>query len=568
MLARLALPLAVLAALVPARADACGGFFCDSVNGAPVPVDQTGENILFVVDRDAGLVEAHIQIQYTGDPQKFAWVIPVTAVPDFSVGSEALFTNLLGSTVPTYGFTAVRDCADDDRNSSPCAAVDAASDSGSGSTNATGPGESSDGGPEVIKREIVGAFEIVVLQGGTAQEVTDWIDAFGYFQDPDAPPIIGEYLEEGFMFAAARLIQGAGVEEIQPLVMTYAGDTPCVPLRLTRIAATEDMGVRVFALADERTAPSNYRHVELNDVRLDWTANANNYAEVVAMAVDTPGADGQAFVTEYAGTTDVVSRANVFDPAWSAAAFAELPAVDVIDRLEQQNILDCHLEFASGCSFFHPRILPLLRTYLPAPADVDENTFWGCLDCYAQQIDMAAWDPAGFAADFQERIVDPGAHANALLDRWPYLTRMLTVMSPNEMTVDPEFLTNADLPDVAPGHTATMMVPCSGSNRMELPSERDVLTDDAGNWPDFAEAMPWAARVEQIAPAGAPQVLAEFDEAIDAALKTSNARFSYDDGRGLGCSVRPGSWLNLAAMVAVLGFAWHGRRRRRVTPSA
>ena len=93
--------LALSFGLVPAfDASACGGTFCDSGPTA-MPVDQTGENILFV---DAGdKIEAHVQIQYTGGAERFAWVIPMPSVPDVKVGSEPLFRNLLAGTVPTYG---------------------------------------------------------------------------------------------------------------------------------------------------------------------------------------------------------------------------------------------------------------------------------------------------------------------------------------------------------------------------------------------------------------------------------------------------------------------------------
>src|SRR5690606_32512003 len=91
---------AAAVALSPSRAQACGGTFCDG--GAPMPVDQSGENILFVIDD--GFVEAHIQIQYTGDPAKFGWVIPMQRAPEeLRPGSEALFANLLAATVPQYG---------------------------------------------------------------------------------------------------------------------------------------------------------------------------------------------------------------------------------------------------------------------------------------------------------------------------------------------------------------------------------------------------------------------------------------------------------------------------------
>jgi len=48
----------------PRDASACGGTFCDTGPRA-MPVDQTGENIIFVME--PGQVEAHIQIQYRGD---------------------------------------------------------------------------------------------------------------------------------------------------------------------------------------------------------------------------------------------------------------------------------------------------------------------------------------------------------------------------------------------------------------------------------------------------------------------------------------------------------------------
>ena len=82
------------------RGDEGGGTFCD---GQAMPVEQTGENILFVYEE--GRTEAHIQIKYDPDTDagQFAWVIPVTTIPEFAVGSEPLFQNLLAGSVPSYG---------------------------------------------------------------------------------------------------------------------------------------------------------------------------------------------------------------------------------------------------------------------------------------------------------------------------------------------------------------------------------------------------------------------------------------------------------------------------------
>ncbi|MBL9104978.1 MAG: hypothetical protein JNL82_28795, partial [Myxococcales bacterium] len=74
----------------PQRAEACGGTFCDGGVPGPMPVDQTGESVIFVMG--GAMAEVHIQISI--DPNtnadKFAWMIPLTAVPEFAVGSQPL----------------------------------------------------------------------------------------------------------------------------------------------------------------------------------------------------------------------------------------------------------------------------------------------------------------------------------------------------------------------------------------------------------------------------------------------------------------------------------------------
>ncbi len=60
---------------VAPSAHACGGFFCTNV-----PVDQAAERIIFAVNDD-GTIDAYVQINYTGAPDAFAWVVPVPTRP-------------------------------------------------------------------------------------------------------------------------------------------------------------------------------------------------------------------------------------------------------------------------------------------------------------------------------------------------------------------------------------------------------------------------------------------------------------------------------------------------------
>ena len=62
-----------LATATPALALACGGFFCDGNQ----PVVQRAERILFIPDGDQ--TTTVVEIQYSGQPEDFSWLLPVPA---------------------------------------------------------------------------------------------------------------------------------------------------------------------------------------------------------------------------------------------------------------------------------------------------------------------------------------------------------------------------------------------------------------------------------------------------------------------------------------------------------
>lgn len=521
---------------LPSPAQACGGTFCDAGPQA-MPVDQTGEKILFVMDE--GRVEAHIQIQYDPDTdaEKFAWIVPLTVLPEFSVGSDQLFDNLVNSTVPSYGFSTQNEtCGTSGAGSSGSGGTDGGGDGDSGTGG--GGGTDGDDGPEIVLQETVGAFEVTVLSGGTAEEVISWLDENGYQQDPAAEPILAEYLAENYLFAAFKLNHGEGLDEIHPVVLTFDNEEACIPLRLTRIAASEDMEVRAFFLADQRIVPRNYKHVLVNPLKLDWLNFALNYKEVITLAVDTASAAGKAFVTEYAGPSDVVPRTNLYNLSWDPDALTGAEATTVIDRLENQGIVDCTGAFGPACEYRHPLIQGLLNEYLPVPASLTEFQFYDCLSCYEGLIDQGAWDADAFVAAYRDRIVDPGQHAWEILGAYPYLTRMYTTISPGEMTEDPFFYGNPDLQDVdLRSSFGTRFNTCGGDIVFTLPDGREVFIPGGAGWPEFDDEMPWAEDVEQMLPSGAPESLEDNTVRIDEELAAYNCQFDYptpEDCEGVG----------------------------------
>ena len=476
----------------PRSAEACGGLFCDGP--MPMPVDQRGEDILFVLDGPT--VEVHIRIEYTGEPARFAWIVPLQAVPEVSVGSEPLFDAMLNAAGPNWRTNTQYDCDEDNPF---------------GNTGLTTMGfvPSSDfggGGPSVVFEATVGAFDVVVLQGGTAQELIEFLTANDYAQDPESEPIVQEYLDDGFLFAAVKLTDNAGVDAIHPLVFRFPGDEPCVPIRLTRIAAEEDMGIRTYFLGTERWVPSNYMHVELNPLAFNWQFfSPENYFELLAAAVDEAG--GQAFATDYVGPSDKVDTSNVYSSDWSEAAFIGLDPILAIGELYGQGLMN------------HPLISSLLYEFIPPPVDENDPLYWwDTLGNHPEEIDLSAWDDVAFSAALAERIIVPGMHAADLVETWPKLTRLSTSMSPEEMTLDPTFHTNGTLPDV--DHTSIVtveQVQCGGNSVYHVDyqgADRPVCVFENFSYPEWDDmpASIWSGKMPMV---GGPQIVDDNSEVID-----------------------------------------------------
>jgi MYXO-CTERM domain-containing protein len=499
----------ILTLALPEPARACGGTFCDG--GTQMPVDQTGEDILFI--RDGNQVEVHVRIQYEGEASRFAWLVPVQAVPEVSVGSEPLFAALSQATVPSWQTSREYECSDEDPSSEWSA----------GSLGSIAELDAGSEPPEVVYEAVVGSFEIVVLQGGSAAEVIDFLQANEYAQDPESEPILQEYLDEGFLFAAVKLVAGVGVEAIHPLTFRMTASEPCVPIRLTRIAAKQDMGIRAYFLGQERWAPTNYAHVVLNPLAYDWTSgDPSRYLELLSLAVDEAG--GRAFATDYAGSSDVVATDAVYDLAWDETAFVGVEPIAAINLIDEQGLNR------------HPLIQPLLLQFIPPPDGIDATDFWNNIEQYADQIDLSAWDGPAFAAALAEQIIEPGLHAVDLIDAWPKLTRLNTTMSPIEMTLDPMFHGNPDLPDVAAQVTTASTVLCGGDEeyRVDVDGQPTVVCrPDGEGWP-VIEGMPNALRIEHIPMAGPSQVTVDLTSGSLALLAAQQATVSCLSSMGDG----------------------------------
>ncbi len=292
-------------ALAPERAEACGGFFCNGGGTGPTPVVQAAERVIFEQRAD-GTVRAYVQIRYDqqgGPPVGFSWIIPVLAVPEVGIAEAATFDQLDAATAPQFRFI---------QNAAPVASGGGGGGCGMAASDSAARGGESGGtmdvdGVMVWESARVGDYETATLEGDTPEQLLEWLDLNGYDIPAEAADIVGEYVDEGHLFVAFKYAPiGPGSGTLDPIVLTYRGEKPCVPIRITAVASTPVLDVMVLAFGPGRAAPEGaYLLTEpaYDAVRPDFTmATQTTYGTEVMRAIDAAG--GRAFVTEFAGASD------------------------------------------------------------------------------------------------------------------------------------------------------------------------------------------------------------------------------------------------------------------------
>lgn len=456
---------AFVAAFLPIRqAEACGGFFCSQT-----PVTQAGEHLLFAVDRDSNgttHVTAHIQVQYTGAAPDFAWVLPLPSVPELSTGSNAVFTTLRQMTEPVHYVQWQNDVGECE---------------GYGGMRGFGGGEDFDAAApqadeadadadppsvEIVSQQEVGPYDTVVIRStdGDAGELLEWLEDNDYLIPEAARPALQSYVNAGHVFLGLKLANDMSAGDIQPIVAYFEEENPCIPLMLTAIAANPDMPVYAWVLgASGVTSVGDYFEIQVNPAAIDWFRGSyyggSNYGAVATKAVNEAG--GKGFIREFASNTDflrqVFYRPGQYD--LDALRATDDPAAFVNMLLMQGFPRDSTMQ-------------NLLREFIPMPQalvdqGVTEQAFYNCLDCYAADLAGLDFDPEAFVARLDEVIVAPLRAVQGLVDGHPYVTRVFTTISPEEMTLDPIFRFKSDIPDVSNQHTAQAQYLCGDGQAYE-----------------------------------------------------------------------------------------------------
>ncbi|MEM9861304.1 MAG: hypothetical protein AAF938_06795, partial [Myxococcota bacterium] len=331
----------------------------------------------------------------------------------------------------------------------------------------------------------------------------------------------------------------------------------------TAAAATPDMGILVWVLGETRAVPANYRDLELNEARLNWFNPFSNYNDLVTAAANEAG--GQGFVTEMAGNAATLEEA-IFS-AFQGERFAVIEANAALPEPDHGSVLRESSIYGSWDGY-----LDVVRAEIPKPEGISDEEWIQNTGSYLNdlvfELVIEGFDPVSFVERLEAEVIAPVRETAELFTADRTMTRFFTTMSPDEMTVDPVFDFNADLPDYSNVHTRERVIECTPAvTQSEAPWRVEfedglVVRGRGFSWPAALQSddVPANTRVRRIGSGGTGEIITDNGAAIAAAIDASNVNFPPPPpgGGDDGCSAG-GTGGSLASLLLLAFFA---RRRR------
>lgn len=231
---------------------------------------------------------------------------------------------------------------------------------------------------------------------------------------------------------------------------------------------------------------------------------------------------------------------------------------------------------------FSAQVTAILGRHLPVPQRVLEQgvtasdyytniSYWSnwYATTYPTQTDLdLEFDPVLVADELWERVVTPTLAAGELFKINPKLTRLFTTISPSEMTRDPVFSFNPELPDVPNVRSGKLQFHCGfiGVNNSDITTTPATIVTDQG-WklklPNGTAQNPWLEvnmpaswKTQSLREEGQPEDVSDNTAEINSAIDgTGNS-----DG---GCQVAVGGGAASAGGLGLIGLALLLIRRRK-----
>ena len=279
--------------------------FCGTYVASP-GVELTNQTSQIIIVRQDGRTTLSMANDYTGSATNFAMLVPVPEVlerEDITTVRPELFQRFDDYSAPRVVEYTCDDFWWDDYDFSEM-------DGGGG-------GEAGGGWEEpptvVVEAEYeVGIYTIQIVSATDSGGLMTWLADNGYGVDAAAESLLGEYIDGGQYFFAAKVNLGAAVTDgtfLEPLQFGYESEVFSLPVRLGTLNSPGEQDVVMYIITESEDGSvgiSNYTKFEIEDecmVDLAAVGGIDSYYGAQFAAGWSEGGTGEGWLQEYAWST-------------------------------------------------------------------------------------------------------------------------------------------------------------------------------------------------------------------------------------------------------------------------
>ncbi len=288
-------------ALQARDARACGGCFHEPPGPTQV-VSTLVTNHRMVLSISPAQTVLWDQVQYSGNPASFAWVLPVKPGARLELSDDAWIAALDAAT-QTVVVGPSSSCGGAPVDYEDGSGGGGCSSESSGENAAFAPGgEAADAGAasqvQVVSQQTVGPYDAVTVQASQGEALGDWLRANGYAVPESIQPTIDAFTSEGFDFIALKLAPGEGVQAMQPVRVVTAGADLSLPLRMVAAGTGANVGIELFVIGEGSYQTQNFPAATIDFSQLAWDPyqQQSNYTTLATDAMAANG--GTSWLTE------------------------------------------------------------------------------------------------------------------------------------------------------------------------------------------------------------------------------------------------------------------------------
>jgi hypothetical protein len=114
-------------------------------------------------------------------------------------------------------------------------------------------------GIELVGKEVIGNYEIFIIEAKGSGDLNTWLSANGFEKFPEKTlPTLDDYIKKKWYFAAAKLARKKqGLTAPHPIAIQFKSEKIVYPMRHTALSPS-DLNLELFVIASGEAVPINY----------------------------------------------------------------------------------------------------------------------------------------------------------------------------------------------------------------------------------------------------------------------------------------------------------------------